>query len=131
MRPQTATNLSDWIASTANACRRAQEQLDAHLVREQSPELVAVRQSLREVGLDLPQTRHVIQRFELTVHTRWVQSKTLGFRVEAGARIGRHFAGLAYESEKTERRSRQTSLTVHIEPTPLTAAKASPAKPVP
>lgn len=130
MRPQPDLNLSDWIASSANACRRTQELLDAHLVRKQPPELAVIRQSLREIGLDLPQTRHVIQRFELTVHTRWVQSKTLGFRVEAGARIGKHFAGLAYESEKTERRSRETSLTVHIEPTPLTEVKASPAKPV-
>lgn len=130
MRPQPDLNLRAWIESTANACRRAQEQLDAHLVREQSRELVSVRQSLRKAGIDLPQTRHVIQRFELTVHTRWVQSKTLGFRVEAGARIGKRFAGLAYESEKTERRSRETSLTVHIEPTPLTEVKASPTKPV-
>ena len=130
MRPQPDLNLCDWIASTANACRRTQELLDAHLVREQSPEMVTVRQTLREVGLDLPPTRHVIQRFELTVHTRWVQSKTLGFRVEAGARIGKHFAGLAYESKKTERRSRETRFTVHVEPTPLTHARVAPAKPV-
>jgi hypothetical protein len=130
MRPQPDLNLRDWIASSANACRRTQELLDAHLVREEPPELAVVRQTLREVGLNLPQTRQVIQRFELTVHTRWVQSKTLGFRVEAGGRIGKRFAGLAYESEKTERRSRETSLTVHIEPTALTHAKASPTKPV-
>ena len=130
MRPQPDLNLHDWIASSANACRRTQELLDAHLVREKPPELAVVRQSLREVGLDLPQTRQVIQRFELTVHTRWMKSKTLGFRVEAGARIGKHFAGLAYDSKKTERHSRETRFTVHIEPTPLTEVKASPAKPV-
>lgn len=129
MRPQPDLSLHDWIASTANACRRTQELLDAHLVREQSPELVAVRQSLREVGLDLPQTRHVIQRFEFTVHTRWVQSKTFGFRVEAGARVGKHFAGLAFESKQTERRSRETRFTVHVEPTPLRPTKATPATP--
>ena len=127
MRPQPDLNLCDWIASTANACRRTQDLLDAHLIREQSPEMVAVRQSLREAGLDVPQTRHVIQRFELTVHTRWVQSKSLGFRVEAGARIGKHFAGLAYESKQTERRSRETRFTVHIEPTPLTIPQTAPA----
>ena len=127
MRPQPNLNLRAWIESTANACRRAQEQLDAHLVREQSPELVSLRQSLREVGLDLPQSRQVIQRFELTVHTRWVQSDTLGFRVEAGARIGKHFAGFAYESKQTERRSRETRFTVQIEPTPLTIPQTSPA----
>jgi len=130
MRPQPDLNLRAWIESTANACRRTQELIDAHLVREQSPELVSLRQSLREAGLDLPQTRQVIQRFELTVQTRWAQTDTLGFRVEAGARIGKHFAGLAYESDTTERRSRETSLTVHIEPTPLTEVKASPTNPV-
>lgn len=130
MRPQPDLNLHDWIASSANACRRTQALLDAHLVRKQPPELAVVRQSLREVGLDLPQTRQVIQRFELSVNTRWVQSKTLGFRVEAGARVGKHFAGLAYESKQTERRSRETRFTVHIEPTPLTHTTDAPGSPI-
>jgi hypothetical protein len=130
MRPQPKMNLRAWIESTANACRLTQEQLDAHLVREPSREFVSVRQSLRKAGIDLPQTRHVIQRFQLTVQTRWAQSDTLGFCVEAGARIGKHFAGLAYESKHTERHSRESRFTVHIEPTPLTAVTASTAKPV-
>ncbi len=125
-------DLQRWIVESASVCALAQGFLDAATATRSlnaGSDAREVRKQLAEVGLELPLTRQVIQRMEMKLHGRWVKSQTIGFRVEAGARWGKHFAGLSYEQETTTRERVEAAVTIHVEAVPFPKPRSSTPEP--
>lgn len=128
MRPVPTTTLTEWIAFAGNECREIQGLLDRHA--QSAVDISGLsQQELRAVGRVLqtiPPTRQVVRSLELKVQVQIQDSRTLGFRVEAGTRLGQDFVGLAYERSRTLTRSADTTFTVSVVPVPDYAGRSVP-----
>jgi hypothetical protein len=119
---QPTADLQRKIFASASACAQAQTRLDLDAARRSATKNMTAREEgtqLAGMDLELPLTRQVIQRMEIKLRGRWVKSRTIGFRVEAGWRWGSRFIGLSHEQETTLREGVEATVTIHVEPVPL------------